>query len=206
MIGALKGRVIEKKPPGLLLDVHGVGYEIQVSMTTFYQLPEMGEDIFLYTHLAVREDAQLLYGFHTVQERLIFRELIKVSGVGPKLALAILSGMDPQTFGRCVEEKDTSRLVKLPGVGKKTAERLIIEMRDRLAKRLSDTQAFSDILLATPNEKSVQHSARQDAISALMTLGYKQAEAVRVIDKLQTSPEQGSEALIRLALTELSKS
>jgi len=205
VIGSIRGCLLEKKPPFLLIEVGGVGYEVQVSMTTVYQLPNEQEQVFLYTHFVVREDAQLLYGFHDQQERLIFRELIKVSGVGPKLALAILSGMDVYTFGRCVEEKDTTRLVKLPGVGKKTAERLIVEMRDRLAKYMPDTDDFSTVLLSNQQDLKEQHSARQDAISALLALGYKQQDAVKVMDKLSQHENEGSEALIRMALQHLGK-
>ncbi|MDX1697365.1 MAG: Holliday junction branch migration protein RuvA, partial [Thiohalobacterales bacterium] len=132
MIGLLRGRILSRQPPQLLLDVEGVGYEIDAPMTTFYNLPGVGEEVTLYTHLAVREDAHTLYGFINTADRDLFRSLLRVNGVGAKLALTILSGMDGPSFARCVQESDTAALVRLPGVGKKTAERLIIELRDRL--------------------------------------------------------------------------
>lgn len=132
MIGRIRGKLLEKQAPELLVDVNGVGYEIQAPMTTIYLLPALGETVELFTHLVVREDAHLLFGFASLRDRTLFRALIKVNGVGPKLALTILSGMDAQDFVRCVRDDDTAGLVRLPGVGKKTAERLLIEMRDRL--------------------------------------------------------------------------
>lgn len=132
MIGRLRGTLIEKQPPELLIEVGGVGYEIQMPMSCFYELPEIGQEAIIYTHFVVREDAQLLYGFNTVRERALFREVIKANGVGPKLGLGILSGMSATQFVACVEREDISTLVKLPGVGKKTAERLVVEMKDRL--------------------------------------------------------------------------
>ncbi|PTB98199.1 Holliday junction branch migration protein RuvA, partial [Marinobacter sp. Z-F4-2] len=131
MIGRLTGLLLEKQPPWMVVDVHGVGYELEASMNTFVALPAPGEQVMLYTHLTIRDDAHLLYGFGREHERALFRALIKVNGVGPKLALAILSGMDEDAFMRCVRDDDSKALTKLPGVGKKTAERLIIEMRDR---------------------------------------------------------------------------
>jgi len=134
MIGYLRGNLLEKRPPWLLLDVGGVGYEVEAPMTVFYELAEAGDSVQLYTHLVVREDAQLLYGFANRYERELFRALIKVNGVGPKMALAILSGIEAGRLAQCIEQQDVSALVKVPGVGKKTAERLVIEMSDRLAK------------------------------------------------------------------------
>jgi holliday junction DNA helicase RuvA len=194
MIGQLRGILAEKKPPFLIVDVNGVGYEVQASMTTIYALPAVGEKLFLYIHFVVREDAQLLYGFYTERERIVFRELIKISGVGPKLALAILSGMDIASFMQCVADRDSSRLVKLPGVGKKTAERLIIEMQDK---------SFSDIILANTNS-SMANSAQQDAVSALVALGYKAQDAQNTVRKILVA-DADSETLIRLALRENSK-
>ena len=127
MIGLLRGVILEKQAPDLLIDVAGVGYEVQLPLTSFYKLPEVGKEAVIYTHFVVREDAQLLYGFHTSTERALFRQLIKANGIGPKLALTILSGLSAQQFVRCVQHDDISTLVKLPGVGKKTAERLLIE-------------------------------------------------------------------------------
>ncbi|HIJ48241.1 MAG TPA: Holliday junction branch migration protein RuvA, partial [Gammaproteobacteria bacterium] len=132
MIGRLSGVLVERKPPELLVDVGGVGYELEASMSTFYQLPTVGESVVLFTHMVVREDAQLLYGFATESERRMFRALIRVRGVGAKLALAILSGMSAEDFVRSVQDENITALVRLPGVGKKTAERLVLEMKDRL--------------------------------------------------------------------------
>ena len=138
MIGFLRGKLVHKAPPFLVLDVQGVGYEVEAPMTTFYDLPAINEEIKLHTHLVVREDAHILFGFSTEADRTLFRTLIKVNGVGPKLALTILSGQSAEEFHRCIHDNDTQTLVRLPGVGKKTAERLIIEMRDRLPN-LSDS-------------------------------------------------------------------
>lgn len=182
MIGQLRGTLADKKPPYLIIDIHGVGYEIQASMTTIFLLPAVGSEVFLYTHFVVREDAQLLYGFYTERERLLFRELIKISGVGPKLALAILSGMDVANFMQCIHDREIGRLVKIPGVGKKTAERLLIEMQDK---------NFSDIVLVNNHQK--------DAISALIALGYKPQDAQNMINKIAVA-DADSETLIRMAL------
>jgi Holliday junction DNA helicase RuvA len=194
MIGQLRGILAEKKPPFLIVDINGVGYEVQASMTTIYALPGVGEKVFLYTHFVVREDAQLLYGFATERERLVFRELIKVNGVGPKLALAILSGMDINNLLQSINDRDSSRLMKIPGVGKKTAERLIIEMKDG---------SFSDIVL-TSNNKVATDSAEQDAVSALVALGYKLSDAQTRVRKVYTA-DANSETLIRLALQSMVK-
>ncbi len=198
MIGQLRGKLVSKKPPVLIIDVHGVGYEVQASMTTIYALPNVGSEVFVYTHFVVREDAQLLYGFADETERLVFRELIKVSGVGPKLALAVLSGMNVASFVQSIEQRDTSRLVKLPGVGKKTAERLIIEMKDKLDKQFNSSQAgFSNMLLTANN--TGDDLAQQDAVSALIALGYKANDAHATIRKVYVE-DADSETLIRLAL------
>jgi Holliday junction DNA helicase RuvA len=194
MIGQLRGVLVEKKPPFLIVDVHGVGYELQASMNTFYVLPSVGTDIFLYTHFVVREDAQLLYAFAHERERVLFRELIKISGVGPKLALAILSGMDVANFVQCIADRDSGRLTKLPGVGKKTAERLIIEMQDK---------SFSDIILYNASA-STDSLAQQDAVSALVALGYKPQDAQATIRKVLVA-DADSETLIRLALQAIAK-
>jgi Holliday junction DNA helicase RuvA len=200
MIGRLRGVVVEKRPPQLLLDVNGVGYEIEAPMTTFYRLPEEGQEATLYTHFVVREDAQLLYGFGDRKERQLFRTLIRVNGVGPKLGLAILSGMESDMFVRCVHDDDSATLTRLPGIGKKTAERLIVEMRDRLddwAPELSEAGAASPslVVLNTPSDRV----AVQDAISALVSLGYRQQDASKAIGAVK---EDGlaSEELIRRAL------
>ncbi len=195
MIGRLHGVLLEKQPPQLLLDVGGVGYEISAPMTTFYELPETGNEITLHTHLAVREDAHVLYGFLREQDRLLFRTLIKVSGVGPKLALAILSGMSADEFAGCVQNGDSALLTRLPGVGKKTAERLVVELKDRL-KDWQGTTLSADI---STNRAAPANDALKDAISALVSLGYKPQEASRMVSQLE-SDGLASEELIRLAL------
>ena len=199
MIGSIRGRLIQKQAPDIVLEAAGVGYEIQVPMTTLFQLPAVGEETFLLTHFVVRDDAQLLYGFIDPTDRLLFRQLIKVSGVGPKLALAILSGMDAVAFARCIERNDLATLVALPGVGKKTAERLIVEIRDRLGDWLatlapSAGNATVRGVVARPQDPAA------DAESALVSLGYKPPEAARMIQSVRTEDEQDSETLIRLAL------
>ena len=199
MIGSIRGRLIQKQAPDIVIEAAGVGYEIQVPMTTLFQLPAVGEETFLLTHFVVRDDAQLLYGFIDPTDRLLFRQLIKVSGVGPKLALAILSGMDAVAFARCIERNDLATLVALPGVGKKTAERLIVEMRDRLGDWLatlapSAGNATVRGVVARPQDPAA------DAESALVSLGYKPPEAARMIQSVRTEDEQDSETLIRLAL------
>ncbi len=193
MIGRLTGILLEKQPPQLLLDVNGVGYEVEAPMTTFYKLPEVDQKLRLFTHLVVREDAQLLYGFYTEEERRLFRTLIKVNGVGAKMALTILSGIEAQDFANCIHDNDTARLIKLPGIGKKTAERLIVEMRDKLDDwevKLTVSGAFS-----TP----MASSAESDAISALVSLGFKPQEASKSISQLNIEG-LSSEEIIRLAL------
>ncbi|MWN30931.1 Holliday junction branch migration protein RuvA [Gilliamella sp. Pra-s65] len=198
MIGRLRGTIIEKQPPKVLIEVGGVGYNVFMPMTCFYELPENGQEVIVLTHFAVREDAQVLYGFNQEQERELFRELIKVNGVGPKLALAILSGMSASQFIGAVEQGEIKTLVKLPGVGNKTAQRLIVEMKDRikhLGEPLSNTSTFVDM-------DNVQKSANQiegEAVSALIALGYKPQEASRIISKV-IKPEMDSETLIREAL------
>lgn len=199
MIGYLHGKVLLKQPPALILDVNGVGYELETSMNTFYHLPEIGHEISLYTHLVVRDDAHLLYGFFEQRERKLFRALIKVSGVGPKLALAILSSIDPDNFVACVSQNDTASLVRIPGVGKKTAERLIIEMRDRLRDWFEGSELLeTDLMLSANNE----NAAIQEAISALLALGYKQSEAEKSVRKVFSEGESSKE-LIRSALKQM---
>ncbi len=176
MIGLLRGTLLLKQPPDLMLDVNGVGYEIQASMTTFYDLPELQADVTLYTHLIVREDAHALYGFSSQTERELFRHLLKVNGVGPKMALAIISGMNPLEFRQVIHAGDIARLSRIPGVGKKTAERLVIELRDRLPK---ETETGSTIP-PTPQASSA-NSGSDEAINALLALGYKPAQASQMI-------------------------
>ncbi|MBR9727885.1 Holliday junction branch migration protein RuvA [Shewanella intestini] len=183
MIGRLTGLLVEKQAPEIVLDVNGVGYELQVPMTSFYELPELEQRATLFTHFVVREDAQLLYGFITKQERALFRLLIKTNGVGPKLALTILSGMNAAEFVSCVERDDIATLVKLPGVGKKTAERLVVEMRDKL-KSLLEASAGGEhefMLKTNYTPAPVADSAEEDAIAALLALGYKPAQASKAV-------------------------
>jgi len=193
MIGRLQGILLEKQPPQLLLDVQGVGYELDASMSTFYQLPEVGESVILHTHLVVREDAQLLYGFFSLSERLMFRQLIRISGVGPKLALTILSGMSTDDFSRCIMDGDAKALTRLPGVGKKTAERLVIELKDRLDKDASVS------LPGVPAAVSRVASPVNDAVSALISLGYKAQQASKVVRDLDVTG-LSTEDIIRQAL------
>jgi holliday junction DNA helicase RuvA len=201
MIGLLNGKLISKKPPFLLVDVHGVGYEVQASMLTIFKLPDLNQSITLYIHMVSRETAQELYGFYDEKEKILFKELIKASGVGPKLALGILSGMDVNSFVNCVERKDIAQLTKLPGVGKKTAERIVVEMQNRLTKQLPLSSVVSTSLCNTANS---QDTNIQDAISALISLGYKPSEANQAIRKLNQTASS-SETLIKLALQELSR-
>lgn len=200
MIGRLRGIILDKQPPEILVDVTGVAYEVLASMSTFYRLPEPGHEVTLYTHFVVREDAQQLYGFIDLNERSLFRNLIKVNGVGPRMALTILSSIEPDDFVQCVIDNDSLSLVKLPGVGKKTAERLIIEMRDRLADWYTDK--FQVNLTSDKAVKNTTKSASQDATSALIALGYKPQEASRVIAQLDTDNLTSTE-LIRHALKKL---
>ncbi|MBD1557869.1 Holliday junction branch migration protein RuvA [Vibrio sp. S9_S30] len=201
MIGRLRGILIEKQPPELLIEVSGVGYEIQMPMSCFYELPNVGEEAIIYTHFVVREDAQLLYGFNTVKERALFREVIKANGVGPKLGLGILSGMTASQFVSCVEREDISTLVKLPGVGKKTAERLVVEMKDRL-KGWGAGDLFTPATDAAPIDslpQSNEQNAEEEAISALLALGYKPQMASKVVSQIAKAG-MSSEELIRDAL------
>ncbi|MCH1919689.1 Holliday junction branch migration protein RuvA [Shewanella sp. A3A] len=201
MIGRLQGVIIEKQAPEVLIDVHGVGYELQMPMTSFYELPELNQSAIIYTHFVVREDAQLLYGFITKQERSLFRLLIKANGVGPKLALTILSGMTASEFVGCVERDDIATLVKLPGVGKKTAERLLVEMRDKL-KSLMEASSGSErefVLKSNFTPAAVENTAEEDAIAALLALGYKPAQASKAVSGVFVDG-MDSETLIKAAL------
>ena len=200
MIGRIRGILVEKQAPFLLLDVQGVGYEIQASLTTFFQLPDIDQVTMLHTHFIVREDAQLLYGFSSLAERQLFRELIKVNGVGPKMALAILSGMSSVEFVTCVKNKDIATLVRLPGVGKKTAERLVVEMHDRVEKWALGSEDAGAVTSPQGN------SAAQEAESALVSLGYKEPEAVKMIVAVTADNDGASSAeLIRAALKNKAK-
>ncbi len=203
MIGQLRGVLLKKKPPDLLIDVRDVAYELQASMQTFYRLPNIAEQVVLYTHFVVREDAQQLYGFVDESERALFRTLIKVNGVGPKLALTILSSIEPNEFVYCVMEQNSARLITLPGVGKKTAERLIIEMRDRLTDWHTELPPVSTEFV-TNTTASLPHKRLQDAISALVTLGYKPQEASRALNQVDAE-NHTVEEMIRLALKRMSQ-
>ena len=196
MIGRLRGLLAWKQPPYLMIDAHGVGYELEASLTTFQTLPEIGAEVTLLTHLAVREDAHTLYGFASPAERGLFRNLIRVTGIGPRLALLILSGMSVELFGRCVRDNDTASLTRLPGIGKKTAERLIIELRDRIGELGLDPTA---VVLPGGRAAAPAINPVDDAISALVALGYKLPEASRMVQSLDTDGLT-SEAIIRLAL------
>ena len=201
MIGRLRGCLLEKTAPEVLIECNGVGYEVTMPMTSIYTLPEINEEAIIYIHFVVREDAQLLYGFANKVERKLFRLLIKVNGVGPKLGLAILSGMSADQFVSCVIHDDLSTIVKIPGVGKKTAERLLIEMRDRLKDWQLDANSseIDNILVPNTIENTFINDEKGDAINALISLGYKQAQADKAVKSVF---EKGmkSENIIRNAL------
>ena len=191
MISRIRGLLLETTPPSLIVDVQGVGYEIETPLSTFERLPELTQTVTLFTHLSIREDAHVLYGFLSEQEKQLFKTLIKISGVGPKLALSILSVMDLATFTQCIQENNISRLTRIPGVGKKTAERLVVEMRDRLSKLTMPSSPEGTVQAVT--------STTEDAIHALIALGYKPQEASKLVHQVA---EEGltSEMLIRKAL------
>ncbi len=197
MIGRLRGEIVFKQPPQLVLDVQGVGYELEAPMSTFYELPGVGEQVALFTHLLVRDDAHVLYGFAKDAERNLFRSLLRVNGVGAKMALAILSGMNGTEFARCVQENDTASLVRLPGIGKKTAERLIVEMRDRL----DDLDTLVVVGNRPPGSvmAAQEHTPVADAVGALIALGYKAPEASRMVRGVDAT-DLSSEEIIRAAL------
>jgi Holliday junction DNA helicase RuvA len=194
MISRLTGILAAKRAPQVLIDCNGVGYEADVSLTTFYQLPEVGVQISIWTHLLIKDDAHSLIGFNTEQERKLFRQLIRVNGVGPKMALTILSGIEDQQFALCIANSDIAMLTRLPGVGKKTAERLIIEMRDKVGDLLGDS----------PPQTAVAggHSIVSEAIEALQALGYKMGDAEKMVARVQQGEDQPDSAslLIRKAL------
>lgn len=174
MIGRLTGTLLDKQPPQVLLDVAGVGYEVDVPMSSFYNLPASGEPVSLHTHFVVREDAQQLFGFLTLKEREAFRALIRISGVGPKLALSVLSGLSVDDLAQCVVVQDAGRLTRVPGIGKKTAERLLLELKGKLA----------DALPAGPGGMPTSAGVQADALNALLALGYSDKEAVPAIKQL----------------------
>lgn len=196
MISWLTGVLLEKQAPSLVLNVNGVGYQLEAPMTTFYDLPEQGATATLFVHMVVREDAQLLFGFSSKQQRDLFRSLIKVNGVGPKVALAVLSTLSPLELLQCMANEDVVQLCKVPGIGKKTAQLLVLAMKDRLEKE------FGDVTLDDNVNKGVIPSDRQDAIAALVSLGYKQGDASRVVKALPA--ELSSEDMIRQSLRNLS--
>lgn len=193
MIGSIRGRLTLKQAPSIIVECHGVGYEVETPMSTFLNLPPTGDELFLFTHLVVREDAHMLYGFATQEERTLFRMLLKISGVGAKMGLAVLSAMTVDGFRRCVEYEDTAALVKVPGIGKKTAERLIIEMRDRID--------------APPGQAGtvrveVDAGAKSEAVDALISLGYKPREVQKLIGEIDADGKS-AEDIIRLALRQV---
>ncbi len=200
MIGQLRGKLIEKNPPFLMIDVHGVGYIVQTPLSTFFVLPEVGQEVVLRTHMVVREDAQLLYGFATHDECYLFQELIKTNGVGPKIALAILSGLSPHELMEILAMEEVSRLQRLPGIGAKTALRIIVEMKDRLGKMMlsSPQKNITSSLLAKAQ------GPEQEAIAALIALGYKPQEASKAIAKVENKATS-CEAILREALQGLAK-
>ncbi|MDH3490910.1 MAG: Holliday junction branch migration protein RuvA [Gammaproteobacteria bacterium] len=196
MIGSLRGRLLSKQAPQIVIECNGIGYEVETPMSTFLDLPAAGSELFLHTHLVVREDAQILYGFASDDERLLFRTLLKVNRVGAKMALGILSAMTANDFRRCVEYEDTTTLSKIPGVGKKTAERLIVEMRDRIDKVVSMTTGAAPL--------TGEASARSEAHDALVALGYKAKEVNKLISKLNTD-DKSAEDIIRHALKQAAR-
>jgi Holliday junction DNA helicase RuvA len=193
MIGTLQGKLAAKQAPQIVVECHGVGYEVETPMSTFLELPAAGEPVFIYTHLLVREDAQILFGFASLEERSLFRMLLKISGVGAKMGLAILSTMSVADFQRCVEYEDAATLVKIPGVGKKTAERLIIEMRDRIDREPAAPGSRPVVVAENP---------KSEAVDALIALGYKAGEVNRLISRLDIEGKS-AEDIIRLALRQV---
>ena len=189
MIGSLRGTLTWKQAPSVIIECAGVGYDVETPMSTFFELPSTGTEVFLFTHLLVREDAQILYGFATETERSMFRTLLKVRGVGARIALAILSAMSVGDFNRCIEYEDTTALSKIPGIGKKTAERLIVEMRDKV-----DATSGNGVTRVT-----VEQGAKSEAVDALIALGYKPTEVNKLIAKLDIE-DMSAEDIIRLAL------
>ncbi len=203
MIGQISGILIAKQPPEVVIDVNGIGYEVQMPMTSLYELPDVGEPVTLITHFVVREDAQLLYGFNTYAERSLFRQLIKTQGIGPKLAITMMSGLTAHQFVQAVVNEDFARLTKIPGVGRKTAERLVLELADKFKNWGSATPATD----AAPVDMSglqptlVTNRPQDDALDALIALGYKPAQAEKAIAAaLKAQPDAASEDLIRFAL------
>lgn len=196
MIAWLQGTLVSSQPPVILVDVNGVGYELEAPMSTFYELPAVGERVTLYVHMVVREDAQLLFAFNCQQQRELFRNLIRVNGVGPKVALAVLSTMSAGELLRCMADEDLVQLTRVPGIGTKTAQRLVVEMKDRLQKE------FGDVAISSEDEQAGKGNERQDAIAALVALGYRSGDAGKAVSNLP--PELSSQEMIRTALRSLS--
>lgn len=196
MIGWLRGKLLAKQAPHILIDVQGIGYEVEVPLTTYFKLPALGDEVVLHTHLIVREDAHVLYGFAAESDRALFRDLIKVNGVGAKLAATILSGIAVDEFVRCVRDNDVTRLTRLPGVGKKTAERLVMEMRDRLKVKAAPATGLAT---EAGDASALEPNPVDDAVSALIALGYKPPDASRMVARVQAEG-LGCEELIRRAL------
>ncbi len=201
MIGSLRGTLRQKTPPFLVLDVGGVGYELEAPMNTFYDLPEEDQEVSLFTHLLVREDAQLLFGFSDRAQRELFRSLLKVSGVGPRVGLAILSTLTSGQFVQCVRHQDTATLTTVPGIGKKTAERMLLELRDRIKDMVGEGDPLSQ---GGRPHSDAPHNPVDDAVGALVALGYRAADAARAVDAVEADAN-GREDLIRLSLQLLSK-
>ena len=195
MIGRLRGELVIKNPPQLMLDVGGVGYELEAPMSTFYALPEVGQIVTLLTHLQVREDAHVLFGFSSETERQLFRDLLKVTGIGARIALAVLSGMEAGMYWRCIQEGNTAALIRLPGIGRKTAERLIVEMRDR-ATAVAANSGPVDAHVGSSGNRT---DPTEDAVHALIALGYKPQEAARMVKRIDAS-DKSREDIIRMAL------
>jgi Holliday junction DNA helicase RuvA len=203
MIGRLRGEVIAKQPPLVVVECSGVGYEVEAPMSTFYDLPAVGEPVTLITHLVIRDDAHVLYGFRSEHDRALFRALLRVTGVGAKMALAILSGMDAARFAQCVEQEDIVMLSRLPGIGKKTAQRLVMEMKDRISDLGESTNSGMMMKTAqTPTSVAVDDPLA-DAVGALVALGYKPADANRMARAVAEGAET-SEEIIRAALRSIS--
>ena len=199
MIGRLQGILIDCQPPGILIDVGGVGYDVLVPMTTLYQLPQLGQSLTVYTHLSVSEVSQQLFGFIEVKDRSLFRQLIKVSGIGPKMAMGIMS-LESEEIVRCIEGENVATLVKIPGVGKRTAERLIVEMRGKLTAWQSDSGMKQTEASASAQHANDENLIKNEAESALINLGYKPTDASKAVAKAYSTDVHRSEDLIRLAL------
>lgn len=195
MIGRLRGTLVEKQPPWLLIDVAGVGYEVETPLSTFFDLPETGQPLLLLTHLIVKDDGHKLYGFLQEADRLLFRSLLKISGVGAKLALTILSGVNAEGFAQWIHDRDVTALTRLPGIGKKTAERLVMEMKDRL----SDLMPIASRLPGAGPAAAIAKKPSSEATAALQSLGYKPAEVMRMV-RAVSEPDMAAEEIIRLAL------